>query len=310
MDRYFIDGLGDLIGRTIEILPDARTVLGRKPGDNGQKIDNEKVSSKHCSIYIQNGVMLIEDTSKNGTFVNGVCLQNSEKKLHNGDVVSLLSTKKWPDHKNVQFSVRCPGNQKLSLSEDGDQPIKKQKTEDEDASPPSPAAATAVCGYCAKGSNLASPQCGICQKICCSDSPGSCVDSNGRTIVLQLPHNHQFASLPDELFGGNTIELEIFTSYLRDNHVDASTVWSTHALSSGISTVPICTICATKEFVKALYALRVSVHSQLSAAVTSREDCWYGSECRTQHHNRAHAMRLNHICDYTGSPSKNSSPKK
>ena len=35
---------------------------------------------------------------------------------------------------------------------------------------------------------------------------------------------------------------------------------------------------------------------ELPDAVLRRPNCWYGSECRTQVHNRQHAERLNHIC--------------
>ena len=43
-----------------------------------------------------------------------------------------------------------------------------------------------------------------------------------------------------------------------------------------------------------------SVHaSELPAAVTSRSDCWYGHDCRTQRHNVDHSRRLNHICENT-----------
>eukprot|EP01063_Lacrimia_lanifica_P017949 TRINITY_DN2492_c0_g1_i1.p1 TRINITY_DN2492_c0_g1~~TRINITY_DN2492_c0_g1_i1.p1 ORF type:complete len:356 (+),score=96.39 TRINITY_DN2492_c0_g1_i1:43-1110(+) len=34
----------------------------------------------------------------------------------------------------------------------------------------------------------------------------------------------------------------------------------------------------------------------LPAKVTSRGDCWYGVDCRTQHHKAPHAAKLNHIC--------------
>ncbi|KAF9211286.1 hypothetical protein BGZ59_008295 [Podila verticillata] len=65
----------------------------------------------------------------------------------------------------------------------------------------------------------------------------------------------------------------------------------------------LCHQCSIKFFNNGpLYQWRKSLDpTRLPANVTSREPCWYGRECRTQHSlaNQAHAMRLNHICDKT-----------
>ncbi|KAF9124451.1 hypothetical protein BGW39_008202 [Mortierella sp. 14UC] len=51
-----------------------------------------------------------------------------------------------------------------------------------------------------------------------------------------------------------------------------------------------------------LYQWRKSLDAAvLPARALGRSDCWYGRQCRTQHNigNRAHAERLNHICENT-----------
>ena len=291
MNGYFIDGTGDNLGRTIEVVSTERVVLGRKVDNVAHKIDNEKVSSKHCSLFIVNGAMVIEDNSKNGTFINGTNLSNSEQPLQHGDVISLLSTVKWPDHKNVQFSVRLPGSHKTQLSTTGDQTVKKQKID-------------TPCDHCGKQCTQINPQCGICLKNCCSETVDSCIDNEGDSIVLLPPQDHKFASIPEETFGGNSTEIEILSNYVRDNNVSLDSKWSTHAACHLNSLVPICSRCAGKEFSNCLFDYTISIKSALPNEVIIREDCWYGKDCRTQHHNPAHAMRLNHVCLNTGSPSK------
>lgn len=65
----------------------------------------------------------------------------------------------------------------------------------------------------------------------------------------------------------------------------------------------LCHHCSIKFFNNGpLYQWRKNLNpTQLPANVTSRDSCWYGRECRTQHNlgNQAHAMRLNHICEKT-----------
>lgn len=61
-----------------------------------------------------------------------------------------------------------------------------------------------------------------------------------------------------------------------------------------------CRYCAEHIFSELCYLYREELQVDvLPAAVTGRPDCWYGRECRTQSHNRSHAVRLNHICPQT-----------
>ena len=59
----------------------------------------------------------------------------------------------------------------------------------------------------------------------------------------------------------------------------------------------ICHACWEAVFATLCYQYRAAIPAaELPAAVTARQDCWYGRECRTQHTKPAHAERLNHIC--------------
>jgi E3 ubiquitin-protein ligase CHFR len=64
-----------------------------------------------------------------------------------------------------------------------------------------------------------------------------------------------------------------------------------------------CRRCATDIFAALLYGYRVSIpHNELPLTVTSRKDCYYGVNCRTQfggNNSSQHAQRLNHICEQT-----------
>ncbi|XP_060073943.1 E3 ubiquitin-protein ligase CHFR-like isoform X2 [Ylistrum balloti] len=61
---------------------------------------------------------------------------------------------------------------------------------------------------------------------------------------------------------------------------------------------PICYACALRKFKDLAYQYRFSIpRNDLPAEVTSRPDCHWGKNCRTQRHNINHAQRFNHICD-------------
>jgi len=63
----------------------------------------------------------------------------------------------------------------------------------------------------------------------------------------------------------------------------------------------LCDDCGQKFFMNGpLYQWRIGLDpATLPATVTSKENCWYGRECRTQFNNahRPHAERLNHMCE-------------
>ena len=61
-----------------------------------------------------------------------------------------------------------------------------------------------------------------------------------------------------------------------------------------------CSTCTANAFCELLYQYREAIPAaELPAAVTARPDCYYGFNCRTQHHRPHHAQNLNHICPAT-----------
>ena len=50
--------------------------------------NNKRISKKHCSIWQLDGVALLQDTSSNGTFVNGIKLKGQTRPLQPGDTIS------------------------------------------------------------------------------------------------------------------------------------------------------------------------------------------------------------------------------
>lgn len=61
----------------------------------------------------------------------------------------------------------------------------------------------------------------------------------------------------------------------------------------------LCYCCGLRSFRELTYQFRQSIPaSELPAAVTSRPDCYWGRNCRTQV-KAHHAMKFNHICEQT-----------
>ncbi|KAI8601068.1 hypothetical protein EDD21DRAFT_375472 [Dissophora ornata] len=119
----------------------------------------------------------------------------------------------------------------------------------------------------------------------------------------------------------NPVEATIINNYLDDNNLTPDSVWeeikqgmdngqfsylgtsdrpATHG--RGVSSShKLCSRCGSRFFIHGpLYQWRIALDpARLPATVTDREDCWWGRECRTQFNitNRAHAERLNHMCE-------------
>lgn len=63
----------------------------------------------------------------------------------------------------------------------------------------------------------------------------------------------------------------------------------------------VCHRCFEGAFKALVYEYRASIPpAELPDAVRSRQNCWYGTGCRTQTHNPSHCERLNHICPPSG----------
>lgn len=73
--------------------------------------------------------------------------------------------------------------------------------------------------------------------------------------------------------------------YLTDCRISANTI--------------LCLCCGLRAFKELAYKYRQNIPpSELPAAVTSRPDCYWGRNCRTQV-KAHHAMKFNHICEQT-----------
>lgn len=84
--------------------------------------NNERLSNHHFRIFLnRNGVLMLEDTSTNGTFVDGVCLRSERSKipgedhsstrtLSNGAIIA-LPTFSRPSQEAIRFIVKFPSRE-------------------------------------------------------------------------------------------------------------------------------------------------------------------------------------------------------
>ncbi len=85
---YLIVIAGNQVGEMIPLRE--ATILGRGV-DADVRIIEEKMSRRHCRLYIEEGVSYIEDLgSSNGTFVNGNRIEH--RKLIDGDKIQVGET--------------------------------------------------------------------------------------------------------------------------------------------------------------------------------------------------------------------------
>eukprot|EP00802_Teleaulax_amphioxeia_P010967 Tamp_10997.p1 GENE.Tamp_10997~~Tamp_10997.p1 ORF type:complete len:568 (+),score=72.90 Tamp_10997:53-1705(+) len=145
-----------------------------------------------------------------------------------------------------------------------------------------------------------------------------------------------FPDLPDSVFRWNAVEREIVLECMRTAGLSSSQLFQ-HCLfelragrlqcpdalgpadgrglnMTGMTALAtaaqaddahLCRHCVPKLFAGLVYAWRAALPADsLPAVATSfsggpRDDCWYGSSCRTQVHNSNHARSRNHVCTPT-----------
>eukprot|EP00742_Colponemidia_sp_Colp-10_P004278 GILJ01004563.1.p1 GENE.GILJ01004563.1~~GILJ01004563.1.p1 ORF type:complete len:508 (+),score=59.34 GILJ01004563.1:89-1525(+) len=163
-----------------------------------------------------------------------------------------------------------------------------------------------------------------CSKPFCGPYWG-CSHSNYRSFKpLQ---EYTFNNIPPHTFRRNQYELGVVRNVLTAKSMSIQDLFTTmlpkldgsnwtFPLASGLlgigtlavgaatvsvkSTTFLCNGCATHAFAELCYKFRESLPAEdLPAEVTSRVNCWYGRDCRTQSTNLEHAKRLNHVCDPT-----------
>lgn len=112
----------------------------------------------------------------------------------------------------------------------------------------------------------------------------------------------------------NPHESNIIKSYLEVSHISVSQLWAdclahlvtgeyttmhNQMVKDGMNTV-LCYACSLWIFKDLAYSYRKNIpKDQLPGEVTSRPDCYWGHNCRTQRSKPEHARRFNHICDQT-----------
>lgn len=173
--------------------------------------------------------------------------------------------------------------------------------------------------------DIAVPQmCGGCRKILCSaywDSQNAIhpnsfyVPCTNDALIPML--GRSFLTFPEQTHARNHIEQDITKEYIseRGRTVREIVHGYTSKLDSGeidqpkLSVAPIepitsathlCNACSQTVAAHFLHWFRLSIpKSELPLDVARREDCWWGHDCRTQHHNLDHARKLNHVCEAT-----------
>lgn len=126
-----------------------------------------------------------------------------------------------------------------------------------------------------------------------------------------------FLTIPEQTHAGNCVEQDITKKYIRERGktVDEIVHECITKLDTGeieqpkLSAAPLepitsathlCNACSQTMVAHILHWFRLSIpKSELPPDVARREDCWWGHDCRTQHHNLDHARKLNHVCEAT-----------
>ncbi|XP_044296644.1 E3 ubiquitin-protein ligase CHFR isoform X1 [Varanus komodoensis] len=114
----------------------------------------------------------------------------------------------------------------------------------------------------------------------------------------------------DGVLNGNNYESDILKDYLASRGLTWRNMLSESllALQRGVFILPdyritgetvLCYCCGLRSFRELAYQYRQNIPmAELPVAVTSRPDCYWGRNCRTQV-KAHHAMKFNHICEQT-----------
>lgn len=147
------------------------------------------------------------------------------------------------------------------------------------------------------------------QRAIASDIATSCSDETFKQIsqrtISRLPNStHQNNRYEQDITErcilqmGKTLQgvISDWIVKLNNREIDIARMPICHAESITSGTY-LCNDCYEKLVAFLLYWFRISLPKYLLPPDASkREDCWYGCECRTQHHSEEHAMKRNHVC--------------
>ncbi|XP_068166608.1 E3 ubiquitin-protein ligase CHFR isoform X2 [Antennarius striatus] len=152
-------------------------------------------------------------------------------------------------------------------------------------------------------------QCELCQRPFCHMYWG-CQRIGCQGCLAQFSELNLTDKCMDGVLNNNNYELDILQNYLssrgktwRDirQEVLQSVEQGNYGLTDcriSASTI-VCFCCGLRAFKEIVYNYRQNIpSSELPVAVTSRPDCYWGRNCRTQV-KAHHAMKFNHICEQT-----------
>lgn len=152
-------------------------------------------------------------------------------------------------------------------------------------------------------------QCALCQRPFCHMYWG-CQRIGCQGCLARFSELNLTDKCLDGVLNNNNYESEVLQNYLssrgkswRDLHQESlqSLQQGSYCLTdSRISAETVlCFCCGLRAFKELAYKYRQNIpSSELPAAVTSRPDCYWGRNCRTQV-KAHHAMKFNHICEQT-----------
>ncbi|KAL9648751.1 hypothetical protein ABK040_003687 [Willaertia magna] len=154
--------------------------------------------------------------------------------------------------------------------------------------------------------------CELCNGVYCNLYKQITNTASGCFIagIHKLKEHVNMAVIPLGCLNNNSYERDILVNYVQSKSLTVDQLYNTcvDKFESGeytttqypslTSNSKICRSCAMLVFSDLLYCYRANIpNTELPQSVTSRPNCWYGKECRTQTHNRGHSQRYNHICD-------------
>ncbi|XP_005106562.1 E3 ubiquitin-protein ligase CHFR [Aplysia californica] len=164
-----------------------------------------------------------------------------------------------------------------------------------------------------RGADLPPQQCTICYRSFChaywgcrkADCNG-CIaklkDMNfGKKCLTSLVLDNHFESaiLKDYLEAKAFSVRDVLADCLAKMVTGEYTCINQMRLTNGINT-PVCYACGLMIFKDLAYSYRKDIpREQLPGRVTSRSNCYWGKNCRTQRNKPEHAQRFNHICEQT-----------
>ncbi|XP_041957982.1 E3 ubiquitin-protein ligase CHFR [Alosa sapidissima] len=156
---------------------------------------------------------------------------------------------------------------------------------------------------------MSSQQCLVCQRPFCHMYWG-CQRFGCQGCLARFSELNLTDKCLDGVLNSNNYESEILQNYLSSRGMSWKEMLQDglQAAQRGVfhlsdcrinGSAVLCFCCGLRAFKELAYKYRESVPaSELPAAVTSRPDCYWGRNCRTQV-KAHHAMKFNHICEQT-----------